>query len=135
MGGAAAVPMQYISPTYPQMYEVHYYQYPVPGGAAEVKPPSTTATYALPPGYSAYPYTIPAHSSKPAEAMHYPRASTIAYIASPSPHVGYAYPPGVVSYASGIPSAYVRSDERRVGKECVSTCKSRGSPEHKKKKK
>src|SRR3546814_18797183 len=23
-----------------------------------------------------------------------------------------------------------RSDERRVGKECVSTCRSRGSPEH-----
>src|SRR3546814_13076569 len=29
----------------------------------------------------------------------------------------------------------VRSEERRVGKECVSTCRSRGSPEHEKKKK
>src|SRR3546814_16478311 len=28
-----------------------------------------------------------------------------------------------------------RSEERRVGKACVSTCRSRGSPEHKKKKK
>src|SRR3546814_11565479 len=28
----------------------------------------------------------------------------------------------------------VRSDERRVGKECVSTCRSRWSPEHEKKK-
>src|SRR3546814_15433543 len=28
-----------------------------------------------------------------------------------------------------------RSEERRVGKECGSTCRSRGSPEHKKKKK
>src|SRR3546814_17220582 len=29
----------------------------------------------------------------------------------------------------------VRSEERRVGQECVSTCRSRGSPYHKKKKK
>src|SRR3546814_18178182 len=28
-----------------------------------------------------------------------------------------------------------RSEERRVGKECVSTCRSRGSPNHQKKKK
>src|SRR3546814_13663448 len=28
-----------------------------------------------------------------------------------------------------------RSEERRVGKECVSTCRSRGSPDHKQKKK
>src|SRR3546814_13731679 len=27
-----------------------------------------------------------------------------------------------------------RSEERRVGKECVSTCRSRGSPDHEKKK-
>src|SRR3546814_13703640 len=31
--------------------------------------------------------------------------------------------------------AKVRSEERRVGKECVSTCRSRWSPYHKKKKK
>src|SRR3546814_15090272 len=29
----------------------------------------------------------------------------------------------------------LRSEERRVGKECVSTCRSRWSPDHKKKKK
>src|SRR3546814_20184347 len=27
-------------------------------------------------------------------------------------------------------SAVMRSEERRVGKECVSTCRSRGSPDH-----
>src|SRR6056297_3386201 len=31
--------------------------------------------------------------------------------------------------------ASFRSEERRVGKECVSTCRSRWSPDHKKKKK
>src|SRR3546814_12878237 len=31
--------------------------------------------------------------------------------------------------------AYVRSEERRVGKECVSTCRSRWAPYHEKKKK
>src|SRR3546814_5365568 len=36
----------------------------------------------------------------------------------------------VCALPSGIS---VRSEERRVGKECVSTCKSRGSPYHKKK--
>src|SRR3546814_18666093 len=30
--------------------------------------------------------------------------------------------------------AKIRSDERRVGKECVSTCRSRWSPNHEKKK-
>src|SRR3546814_20900530 len=30
---------------------------------------------------------------------------------------------------------WIRSDERRVGNECVSTCRSRWSPYHKKKKK
>src|SRR3546814_16387061 len=32
------------------------------------------------------------------------------------------------------PSAHPRSEERRVGKECVSTCRSRWSPYHYKKK-
>src|SRR3546814_12976048 len=32
-------------------------------------------------------------------------------------------------------AAYLRSEERRVGKECVSTCRSRWSPYHSKKKK
>src|SRR3546814_13463267 len=33
-----------------------------------------------------------------------------------------------------VPSDSWRSEERRVGKECVSTCRSRWSPYHKKKK-
>src|SRR3546814_20679253 len=30
----------------------------------------------------------------------------------------------------GVPTSYYRSEERRVGKECVSTCRSRWSPDH-----
>src|SRR6056297_4293124 len=30
----------------------------------------------------------------------------------------------------GVSAAAVRSEERRVGKECVSTCRSRWSPDH-----
>src|SRR3546814_2214963 len=36
--------------------------------------------------------------------------------------------------SNGCPSLGFRSAERRVGKECVSTCRSRWSPYHKKKK-
>src|SRR3546814_18128600 len=32
-----------------------------------------------------------------------------------------------------VPPQEIRSEERRVGKECVSTCRSRGSPYHYKK--
>src|SRR3546814_12158651 len=35
---------------------------------------------------------------------------------------------------SGLPLAVVRSEERRVGKEWVRTCRSRWSPDHEKKK-
>src|SRR3546814_21032520 len=35
---------------------------------------------------------------------------------------------------AGVRTAVVRSGERRVGKECVSTCRSRGSPYNKTKK-
>src|SRR3546814_19026097 len=35
----------------------------------------------------------------------------------------------------GLGHAVLRSEERRVGKECVSTCRSRWSPYHEKKKK
>src|SRR3546814_18315131 len=35
---------------------------------------------------------------------------------------------------SGLAPCWKRSEERRVGKECVSTCRSRWSPYHKKKK-
>src|SRR3546814_18102331 len=34
------------------------------------------------------------------------------------------------AWSTGLPQ--VRSEERRVGKECVSTCRSRGSPYHSK---
>src|SRR3546814_11276188 len=41
-----------------------------------------------------------------------------------------------VAAANGkiVPLEQERSEERRVGKECVSTCRSRWSPEHEKKK-
>src|SRR3546814_18770803 len=40
-----------------------------------------------------------------------------------------------IKWAKGKQAAARRSDERRVGKECVSTCRSRWSPDHEKKKK
>src|SRR3546814_19392411 len=48
-------------------------------------------------------------------------------------NVSSAYPPGLPIVR--VTEAKARSDERRVGKECVSTCSSRWSPYHKKKKK
>ena len=36
----------------------------------------------------------------------------------------------VAQAAGGLPSDNLRSEERRVGKECVSTCRSRWSPYH-----
>src|SRR3546814_8203987 len=38
-----------------------------------------------------------------------------------------------IAYRLAIVPPPTRSEERRVGKECVSTCRSRGSPYHKKK--
>src|SRR3546814_14808845 len=35
-----------------------------------------------------------------------------------------------VARAPGLQGKAIRSEERRVGKECVSTCRSRGSPDH-----
>src|SRR3546814_16313608 len=40
-----------------------------------------------------------------------------------------------MDYSDGRMDRRIRSEERRVGKECVSTCRSRWSPSHKKKKK
>src|SRR3546814_17430492 len=37
---------------------------------------------------------------------------------------------GLVARLDGRSAAMRRSEERRVGKECVSTCRSRGSPYH-----
>src|SRR3546814_18338079 len=52
-------------------------------------------------------------------------------------HYDYDTDFGTVSLIAGYQdknNASVRSEERRVGKECVSTCRSRGTPSHKKKK-
>src|SRR3546814_11122396 len=38
--------------------------------------------------------------------------------------------PGLVLALSGLFAPGARSEERRVGKECVSTCRSRWSPDH-----
>src|SRR3546814_13412631 len=40
----------------------------------------------------------------------------------------YSYPPHTLLLA--VPFSLFRSEERRVGKGCVSSCKSRGSPYH-----
>src|SRR3546814_14343328 len=41
---------------------------------------------------------------------------------------------GCLVNGAGLAMATMRSEERRVGKECVSTCRSRWSPDHYKKK-
>src|SRR3546814_11232755 len=41
----------------------------------------------------------------------------------------------LIQHIRDYSDGFTRSEERRVGKECVSTCRSRGSPYHKKKKK
>src|SRR3546814_18015994 len=43
--------------------------------------------------------------------------------------------PSAACFSAAMRSSSARSEERRVGKECVSTCRSRWSPYHKKKKK
>src|SRR3546814_5649296 len=40
----------------------------------------------------------------------------------------------VAAYEEGLDASDPRSEERRVGKECVGTCRSRWSPSHEKKK-
>src|SRR3546814_12980718 len=42
---------------------------------------------------------------------------------------------GIIGKQFAQPASKARSEERRVGKECVSTCRSRWSPYHSKKKK
>src|SRR3546814_8085823 len=44
------------------------------------------------------------------------------------------FPAGALIARLGGAAMIARSDERRVGKECVSTCRSRWSPDHSKKK-
>src|SRR3546814_19187122 len=49
--------------------------------------------------------------------------------------IGGYYRPDPARAGAAMRPSTPRSDERRVGKECVSTCRSRGSPYHSKKKK
>src|SRR3546814_15256460 len=75
-------------------------------------------------------------SSAPPESMHAASASSGARPRSAvSTGVGIVGLAGLVSYlliARFAPeiAAFLRSEERRVGKECVSTCRSRWSPYH-----
>src|SRR3546814_16725774 len=51
--------------------------------------------------------------------------------ADDQPHKSAGFMTGVPAPAgAGLAFAPVRSEERRVGKECVSTCRSRWSPSH-----
>src|SRR3546814_10210156 len=59
------------------------------------------------------------------------------YRALPVPLINYQSGSFFISPRAGLPSAGIkmdlsnaRSEERRVGKECVSTCRSRWSPSH-----
>src|SRR3546814_12149091 len=46
-------------------------------------------------------------------------------------YLGHGYTPStVMPMLRALPAIVRRSEERRVGKECVSTCRSRGSPYH-----
>src|SRR3546814_15538763 len=49
-------------------------------------------------------------------------------------HTGIDHPAGEAGRIHALCLASTRSEERRVGKECVSTCRSRGSPDNLKKK-
>src|SRR3546814_19782213 len=55
-------------------------------------------------------------------------------ICVPFPSAGHAASATASSTNRAAGSEATRSEERRVGKECVSTCRSRWSPDHKKKK-
>src|SRR3546814_17016770 len=101
------------------------------------RPPRSTRTDTL------FPYTtlFRSRSSATAAAAAGSAASSAARRAlsvgsnSPLPLAG-GVGGGLVSSeaASDTPSPSPRSEERRVGKECVSTCRSRWSPSHYKKK-
>src|SRR3546814_11812814 len=52
----------------------------------------------------------------------------------PAPDIGpQSHNAGIRNAGIGMPRNSTRSEERRVGKECVSTCRSRWSPYHEKK--
>src|SRR3546814_15619344 len=66
---------------------------------------------------------LPAYATDGAAGMDVVAAEDIAL----APGARHAVAPG---FAIAIPAGYERSEERRVGKERVSTCRSRGSLEH-----
>src|SRR3546814_13778776 len=86
-------------------------------------------------------------------ALHMPRALAVfkkqGIITIPAPSAPQIYVPDKPGFSFWLPAARrrcpqegpqiglyaARSEERRVGKECVRTCRSRWSPYHKKKKK
>src|SRR3546814_13536732 len=49
---------------------------------------------------------------------------------SPSAARGYSHKARAISECGAALGQSLRSEERRVGKECVSTCRSRWSPDH-----
>src|SRR3546814_19155418 len=63
------------------------------------------------------------------------RAPAPAYMGKDVDIVDSALSPHGSWLIAGSPAKDARSEERRVGKECVSTCRSRGSPNHKNNKK
>src|SRR3546814_13973390 len=88
-----------------------------------------------------WPFYLREHSKPWTRALHYVGTSLVVLIALAAllsgrwwalaalPVAGYAF--AWVAHF-GIEKNRPRSEERRVGKECVSTCRSRGSPYHSK---
>src|SRR3546814_12980664 len=73
------------------------------------------------------PCARPGPKGSPSRSPHWPRGSSRTLASAPNGPHRQAW----VSMPSTGP---LRSEERRVGKECVCTCRSRWSPYHKKKK-
>src|SRR3546814_11699881 len=99
------------------------------------RPPRSTRTDTL------FPYTSLFRSDRPPRALNKCASRSVEEIAfDPG---GWEFPVDDLSrrqrssHDSRNVAAHpaIRSEERRVGKECVSTCRSRWSPYHKKKKK
>src|SRR3546814_14252498 len=99
------------------------------------RPPISTRTDTL------FPYTTLFRSNDqgaanpaplPANTVHFSDVALLATTQSinaipltPSPMVGKSR-----AWLEGVTPSILRSEERRVGKECVSTCRSRWSPYH-----
>src|SRR3546814_13799774 len=57
----------------------------------------------------------------------YDRAARLSVLAEPTENLSVFL---TADYSKLTSNGSVRSEERRVGKECVSTCRSRGVPDH-----